>query len=485
MSMVRRSLLLLPLIASVACSNKDDAATADAGTVCVHPTAAMDATRAAGTFAASLTAQGYTVQNGAMRFFRVEDCRSLDNCFGNNPSSPYGFYCLPPAPGAAPVDTELQRICPEGTRPTWTLREDEAVVLLGRTPPRARYFGYRSYVYSRTLESGARKVLFASLGDTLNPLTTATSGTPCGGKAMGDGPWNADLAVITTADARLDALVRRELASVGVPASIVNTDVVPRSIVRVGLAPTDDDVAMFFRVALFDDQAAGDAWLSAPPVTILRITPRAPATIDPYPVPTLRPRGTGTNEEALEPALRLLVDAIRAARSPKKVIETRMISIAPMGFRCLAENLNCLGDNQDTLYIASAPNTIDGAGDVGCSYVVAGVNHELTGKTTYMNVSLYMTKKIMGVLSITGTQLQGTADRLLPAHPDRAKLYAWEFARDCAGRSQCSPIPTGDLGVPVGERLQFIMRPYLEPATKTAPDAGEIAMPFVLRICDG
>jgi hypothetical protein len=484
-ALLGRSIVTLAVALGVACSSKGNDAAVDAGDDCRVPSTRLPLANAASALTASLTKAGYTVQPGTMRFFRVEDCRTLDDCFGNNPTSPYGFYCLPPAPGASPVDSPLQTICPEGTRPTWSLREDEAVVLLGRTPPRARYFGYRSYVYSRTLPDGVRKALFASLGDTLNPLTIATSGTPCAkGALAGVAAFDADVAIVTTADARLDTILRRELTATGVPESIVNTDVVPRSIVHMGASPTDDDEAMLFRVALFDDEAAGDAWLDAPPVSILRVTPNAKATIEPYPVPTLRPRGTGTDEEALQPALSALVEAIHAARAPKKPIDTRMISIAPVGFHCLEENLNCLGDNQDTLYVASAPNTIDAPGDVGCSYVVAGVNHELTGKATYMNVSLYMTKKIMGVLSVTGAELQGSADTYLPTHPDRAKLYAWEFARDCAGRPRCSSIPTGDLGVPIGERLQFIMRPYLEPSTRTAPDAGEIAMPYVLKTCD-
>ncbi|MEO7091882.1 MAG: hypothetical protein ABI175_01445, partial [Polyangiales bacterium] len=134
---MRRIVLLLVCAHAIACSSKTDGATPDLG--CQPSTTRLDRAAAASALTASLTKAGYTVQAGSMRFFRVENCRSLDNCFGNNPTSPYGFYCLPAAPGGSPVDTELQKICPEGTRPTWTLREDEAVVLVGRTPPRARY----------------------------------------------------------------------------------------------------------------------------------------------------------------------------------------------------------------------------------------------------------------------------------------------------------------------------------------------------------
>jgi hypothetical protein len=422
----------------------------------------------------------FVVQRGQMKFFRVSDCVGLSNCFGNNPTSPYGFWCLPPADGATVAETEIEKICPPDLRPTWRLREDEAVIAFGRTPPRAKYVGFRSYVYSRTIADGSRKVLFASMGDTLNPLTLSTSGTPC---AQAGSAWDADFALITTADANLEKALTSTLAQFGVSRAIVNDDLVPRSLVKMGLDDGSDDLAMLFRVALFDDAAAaaGDAWMNDPPITVLRITPRTPKTIAPYAVPDLRPRGTGTTEADLETPLRSLVDAIEAANADGKITETRLISIAPEGLTCLQSDENCLGDNQDTLYLASAPSTIE---DVStgktCSFVLAGVNTELTGKATYLNVSLYETKKIMGIVSVTGAQLRGTAARFGATEP---KLWSWEFARDCGTRSSCTVVPIGDLGVPTGERLNFIARPYLEPATKTAPDSGEVVMPYVVQIC--
>lgn len=427
---------------------------------------------------AQLTSEGYVVQRGEMHFFRVADCAGLADCFGNNPTSPYGFWCLPAAPGAVSADTPLAKICPADLRPTWRMREDEAIVAVGRTPPRAKYVGFRSYVYSRTLGDGTRKVLFASLGDTLNPLTLSTSGTPCGRQGS---PWSSDVAVITTADGNLDAKLKTKLASLGVPSSIVDDDVVPRSVVRMGLDEPSDDLTMLFRVALFDDAAAGEAWTNAPPLQILRVTPATPTTIAPYPVPTLRPRGTGTTESDLEAPLRSLVDALAKANADGKITETRMLSIAPVGFTCLANDENCLGDNQDTLYVASVPSTLeDAASTTKCSFFVVGVNQEKTGKATYLNVSAYMTKKIMGIASVTGAQMEGTAARL---GSNDGRLWVWEFARDCGARPSCTAIPTGELGVPIGERMNFIARPYLEPSTKTAPDSGEVLMPYVVQVC--
>ena len=444
---------------------------------CTPPSARVDWSSSVARLSSALRDGGYTVQKGVLRFFRVDDCKALDNCFGNNPSSPYGFYCLPPAPGGSEVPSLVDAICPAGLKPTWQLREDEAVVFLGRTAPTVRYLGFRSYVFSRRIASGARKDLFASLGDSINQLNIASSGTACGGKGSA---FDADTTVITTADRKLDALLRTKLDQAGIPASIVNSDVIPRSVVKMGLDVDGDAFAMLYRVALFGDAAAGEAYLQGGDVTVLRITPKAATTIDPAPVPELKARGTGTTEADYQAALGSLIDALAAKYAPAKIETTRMISIAPVGLECLKTDVNCLGDNQDTLYIASAPNTIDAE---KCFYVVAGVNHQVSGKATYMNVSVYATKKIMGVGSVTDAQLSGSADALIADSPQKKALYAYAFKRDCGGEAHCFTIPSGAIGVPIGERMNFIMRPYLEAATRVAPDSGEIEMPYVLRVC--
>src|SRR4051812_6881453 len=105
--MSRRALALLLGMAAPGCGSSTDGLPIQE--TCPAP-ARMDVGAAASRLTAALGTAGYTVQEGSMHFFRVEDCMSLDNCFGNNPTSPYGFYCLPPAPGANAVDNELQKI---------------------------------------------------------------------------------------------------------------------------------------------------------------------------------------------------------------------------------------------------------------------------------------------------------------------------------------------------------------------------------------
>src|SRR5690606_30525328 len=71
---------------------------------------------------------GYDVQPGVVRAFRIEDCAQLPSCFGNNATSPYGLWWLPPAPGTEPPSTEAMGLPPDdrGRLPGWALDADEA-----------------------------------------------------------------------------------------------------------------------------------------------------------------------------------------------------------------------------------------------------------------------------------------------------------------------------------------------------------------------
>jgi hypothetical protein len=359
----------------------------------------------------------------------------------------------------------------------WRLRQDEALVFLGQTPPSAAYFSFRSYLFSRP-GWFRRRELFASLGDALNLQVIATAGTPDG--ATGN-PFAQETVVISTADRRLDAVLRELLPSSGAPEAIINTDVIPPELVRMGLVKKNDDFAMLFRVALFADPAAGERYMRTPPATILRVTPPTPTAIEPFPAKPLRPHGTHTSESWLYPALDELIAAVKARYRGLEVKSRRTLWLELIGRTCIERGLLCLGDNPDTLYGPSLPTWLsDNPEDF---LIVVGVNHEATGKTRYTNLGVYHTKRLMGIGAVTGNAVAGSADRYLPNHPARQYLYAYKFARDCQGEPFCLPVPTGELGVPLDDVLNFIERPYLEPPTDTGPLPSQLIAPQVLHFC--
>lgn len=77
--------------------------------------------------------------------FSLQDCVALTDCFGNNASAPYLMLNLPPhpdRPGELPesIIGDIPRV-PEGMSASWLLESNEAVVIVGRTPPTAKYYG--------------------------------------------------------------------------------------------------------------------------------------------------------------------------------------------------------------------------------------------------------------------------------------------------------------------------------------------------------
>ena len=94
-------------------------------------------------------ADGHHVGQGTMVFPTYEGCCDEGaNCFGNNPATPYGTLALPLPPGAEPPAFDLFEPwgpAPAGLYRDTPVREDEAIVFIGRAPPSVRYFGYSSH----------------------------------------------------------------------------------------------------------------------------------------------------------------------------------------------------------------------------------------------------------------------------------------------------------------------------------------------------
>ncbi len=410
-----------------------------------------------------LAAEGLVVDEGSFGIFHVEDCADLPSCFGNNPASPYGLAFVPPAPGEALVDLGAPFV-KAGARAVWRMREDEAVVTILRTPPAARYLGVRSYVFSR-----AGETLFASLGDTLNELVLDTEGSATA--------FDAEAAVITTADRALDARLRALLAAHGV-GGIANSDVVPPSVARLGLGAEADALTLLLRVALFDDGAAGDAWLAAPPALVLRVRPAAERPIDAFPAPALRTRGTGTTEAGQADALAALEQAARAAFADGLVDAVGVAPLDLRGWACLSGGTQCLGDNADALYTASLPIVLGSADRL----VVLGVDHTRAGKATYTSLAAYDTTRQLGVGGTSDRDFGGSAAVYLAGDARADGLFAVSFARDCQGEAHCFTVGTAFPGVALDAPVSIAERAYLEPSTRTGPLGAELLRPRVLRV---
>jgi hypothetical protein len=426
------------------------------------------------TIVESLERRGFALGNGSFDVIDITQCCQT-NCSGNNPTSPYAAFYVPPAPGQTTPEANPR---PDGKSNAYRLRADEAIVFVGKTAPKAAYFGFTPYLMDRD-DNGTRKPIFASLAETLNDDVIATSAAP------GAPPFEQTTAIIAAADATTVLSVTDALVEGGVAKSAINTLIFDPAKAHFGLEPNADTFGVLFRLALVEDAAKRKAFLDAPGGSggsVWRVTPKAPAASAPLAAAAPRTKSTDDKELALRPAVQRLSDAISAAYPTFVSQPVLVIDGEADPNTCIEKNRFCAGDNRDTNYPLMAPRDLFPTDDD--FYVVFGVDHQVSGKTTYANFSVYAVEHLVGIASIASDQYPGSAQRyLLPTDPDAPKLYAWKIARACNGEMHCLEIPKGacPTGIDNGAMGLIAFRTYLEPTTKTAPDMATLVRDRILR----
>ncbi len=183
-------------------------------------------------FKQALEQDGFTVQTGSIGYFdiiKLYDLGILPSAYGNNPSTRYLSYFVPPTPGQKVPDLFAKIATALGMRLNstafWNLRPDEAIVFVGRTPPECRYFSYDHFLMSRTYGNDTRWI-FANIADTVNNLVINTQGTPHG---LAGNPFNQTTVIITTADRGIDQRIRAAALSTGYSGDILTPRCFPQT----------------------------------------------------------------------------------------------------------------------------------------------------------------------------------------------------------------------------------------------------------------
>ncbi len=360
------------------------------------------------------------------------------------------------------------------------LGADEAVVLIGLTPPPGRYFSYTPYLGWRQYPD-ARRQVFATIGDSVNNATVRT---------IGSTPFDAPVALIFTPDRGTDARVRAALRRIGFPTAAIDTVVFPASELRLGHEESADQVEIVLRNAIWDVPDAGDAYLRDPPLRVVRVTPHGATAPDPFAAPPLRIRGTGQSEMRLIHDLDRLRDGIVAAYPDLSHSDVMPRPECFEGYDLIQRGFRMCGDSRDAFYVTAGYLSDPGSTDLtlgdGEFLILYGVDHVASGKATYVNVNVYADPQARLTLgSIDDRQFPGTAGRYLGAgDPAAGRMYAWKVSRNCAGEANClelaSPcrdrLPLGDDTV-----LGVFTRIYLEPPTRIGPAMPEILYDRVLK----
>jgi hypothetical protein len=457
-------------------------------------------------FKQSLEKDGFTVQQGAIGFFdviKLYDMGVLPNALGNNPSTRYLTYFVPPAPGQK-LPKELTKIAATlginlDATAFWNLGPDEAVVFVGRTPPECRYFSFDLQLVERTYGNETRWI-FSNIGDTVNNLVINTQGTP--NRATGN-PFNQTTLIVATADRGIDQRIQAAALSAGYPDNIFNTQVIPSSMLNMGVEDNSDKFLVAMRPAFYKDKQAGDNYLNKTPAIVFRVTPNQTTKLDPYDFPKLRVRGTGTTEFDLTDDLEQLKKAILSTYSNLNATELpTSITVASDGIQ---RGINAMGPDNDACYLWTSnltpysptppfpylskyfdfqPHpTVTLGNDTNEFIIIYGVNHVATGKATYSSATLYGANGWNGVGTIHDANFNGTAEEYLPDNPNAKYLYVYKIARNCSGDPHCFEVPTGPgaYGISLDQPLFIAWRSYLEKATKTGPSYSEIVYDRAIR----
>jgi hypothetical protein len=449
-------------------------------------------------FIRELRGNGLEVSVGYPRVYTQADCAFsypvFHNCFGNNPAAPYVMPVVKSWPDEY-VDPAMKNGFGR-TRPGYsvTYRFDprEAIILFGRMPPRARYLGLQTWLFSAgwarehspwdqeacfqyksfahemtqyffaTFPPGStephclfvprtrgRVQSFASIDNNINNVVMAKQSGP---------PWDEIRYWVITPDRRTDAAVRAALISLGVDEDEIFTEAIPASfhdpdadppypygqnsvVGPLGLTEDAADFTTAVRYAMPEDQQAANAWLKSLPLTVLRV--RRPAGgPDPEPygdrLADDRPTVNEVDDKTLSGGLSSLVDAVTnraASQGWTREENVKMVDIVNVlgqfGPACRAIGMNCLADGQDASYFFAPPKSLD----TGRIYAAVGTLATETGNGTYVGLSVNDASLLKGALNVDDTKLKGSAGSYHSEvlSPDTLeKFFVHFFARDCA-----------------------------------------------------
>jgi len=419
-------------------------------------------------FVQELDKAGFIVAEGNMRQadpVAMFAARYTPDCNGNNAKNPYVLIQIPPHP----KQTFANRL-PFSYR----LDENEAIVIVGKTPPPCEFFSYRSYLLNRaSFETMTRIKIFASLGDTLNIGNIK--------KAINDPDvFNKNIMIISTANQPTENMVRNAAKRAGIANETIFTDIIPETLVNMGINPNDDEFLFLHRTTHFKDEALEEEFLNDPGYYIFRVTPKKVIDELYYPIPNLAIRGTGTTEMAYTPVMEKLQRAIinQFPDYTHKVLYSSQWLTE--GYEAIQKWWNVLGESRDALYT----RTEDFILDEDDFLVVFGVNHHASGKSLYSNFSIYGSQYFNGQGGISNHQYANTALDYLPDEVLAEDFYVWFVSRkaledfDDVLIVPTTPIP---YGIPLGHKGFIGFRSYLEPGTDVGPITAEIMLDRVIH----
>lgn len=467
-------------------------------------------------FLKNLEAEGLLYNKG--EFSKVDPfdmCNKylMTSCFGNNNNNPYLSCAMATAPGQTAKDyTPIEKDSDKCL--SFHMGFNEAIVIIGETPPEVTYFSYGAYLnlrYVKKQESAPldikitpirnkpiksindnHEIVYGCLGEPLNLLKINTPGTKEGTLDC-KCPFNQPFLIIFTSNDDL----RKQIYDAAVKANIsqdsINTIVIPQDIVNLGIDDTCDTFSILNRISNCENPNDTNpdiklkAYIKKPPVNAYRITANYEEG-SPIPIPDLSVRGNGKTElQYIKPVEELRKGILSAYCDEYDAVELTTDVWLQESYIAIQQNLNDLGEGRDTSYLATGSFILT----YNDAFLVAyGVNHAQTNKCTYSNIVVYGSKYDNGVVSANSNEILSSADKYFKGSA-ADKLYVWEFGfqdkKDCSNYKQIpSAAPETFKDNPQTEKINpaeeiYIgFRAYLEQCTKVGPSPNELIFDRVI-----
>lgn len=474
-----------------------------------------------------LTKLGFEVTSGYFRLYTQDDCQYsfpvMGTCYANNPAAPYITFAVKPwaEEFIDPATVNAVGLIKEGYTGTFRFDPKEAILVFGRLPPPAAYFGLQTYLFTRegtfdtesatyqwiaknlpttvgtffaTVPKNADRLqLFASLSNSNNDVVV---------KRQSGSAFNQERFFIITPDRGMDDAVRSALDALSVDPSYVFTEQIP-STMTVGLDSHADDFLFLMRYAMPNDGGGPGShsakWQESLPLTVLRIRDTGNRSPLPYGAPVLEKR-TGVDEKNLAADLKNLVAEVNRRWGQPCATDNcsdRAVSFLDLqgspvdlvGPDCTKIGMNCIGDAQDTSYQMTPEFTLDS----GSIYAVAGTLGTRTGNATYVGLSVNDSYLIKGVGNINSEQLRNTASAYTSVLGNPSEFYLYYVARDCSAISKqtngnCISVTEdmvpvcSDPASPDCHHITLVQREYIKKGTERGPDSTLLLNPILIKL---
>ena len=486
-----------------------------------------------------LSSQNYTVVQGNVFLMVNTECpifvAIFDSCFGNNPAAP---YIIPQPPieqsyvdpyYAVPLETPG----PDGlTDIAYRLGNNDALVTIISYPPKAAYFGYQSYVFTREISAYAgitpprpptvspdpsRYEIFGSIGDDVNSVIVQNQ--------SGSAPWGGTVVMyITTPNQNLANALMANARRHGINPNSIFVEPVGSNVIT-GNDARADDLVTLMRYAVPESTAAASDWQNAlsSNVLVYKVTKTDLAVLR-FGANQYTAHVSNTDETGLTTALQQLAALLQTyladTQTPSDTAASHQTEATTqddangiptsglVGAFCIAYGVNCLGDNQDTSTYATLLNYVLLLGPEETAFIT-GVNHSVASVNNnyYNSVAINNASNVSGVASasqtnptatgfdsgfLTGSAQQVLTDLGITIPPEDtelteniSKLYVTFIARNCnnatiaAANASCIDLMGRSL-IPLDAPISIIERAYVVPGRTAGGSPPEMVYPYII-----